>query len=74
MADKHIPACRRSMTFRSPAAMQSEFPLHDVSFCSRLQGDVLCRCGSNFKGRYCIWSYCQLPPGTAAFFRGEENT
>lgn len=27
------------------------------SYCSRLHGDRICRCGSNFKGRYCTWSY-----------------
>jgi hypothetical protein len=29
--------------------------------CSRLAGDSLCRCGSNLKGRYCLWNYFSLP-------------
>lgn len=32
-----------------------------AGYCSRLAGDNMCRCGSNLKGRYCLWTHFPLP-------------
>lgn len=32
-----------------------------TSYCSRLAGENICQCGSNLKGRYCLWSYYPVP-------------
>ena len=33
-----------------------------AGYCSRLDGENICRCGSNLKGRYCLWTHIPLPP------------
>lgn len=33
-----------------------------AGYCSRLAGENMCRCGSNLKGRYCLWTHYPLPP------------
>mgnify|MGYP003585003932 CR=1 FL=1 len=46
-----------------PKAMKINLSQDEInyigSFCSRLNGSLICSCGANLTSRYCIWSYYQ---------------